>query len=228
MNPTNSPIRNPIVVSAPLRGKFNRQVGSACAGFVMSKHFIRGLAIAIALCVGACSNGPNRQPVSAEELQSMTAASAATPLLQRGDKIRVTVYGEDKIGGDYEIDPGGFVTLPLTGPLQAAGLTRIAFQRVLTQKLRSEYLKNPQVSIDVVAFRPIYVMGEVERPGEYPFKGGLNIVSATALAGGVTYRGNRSTVLIQHSDETAPKEYPLVSTVPIFPGDIIQVPERFF
>jgi protein involved in polysaccharide export with SLBB domain len=203
-------------------------MGSACAGFVMSKHFIRGLAIAIALCVGACSNGPNRQPVSAEELQSMTAASAATPPLQRGDKIRVTVYGEDKIGGDYEIDPGGFVTLPLTGPLQAAGLTRVAFQRVLAQKLRSEYLKNPQVSIDVVAFRPIYVMGEVERPGEYPFKGGLNIVSATALAGGVTYRGNRSTVLIQHSDETAPKEYPLLSTVPIFPGDIIQVPERFF
>jgi polysaccharide export outer membrane protein len=194
----------------------------------MSKHFIRGLAIAIALCVGACGNGPNRQPVSAEELQSMTAASAATPPLQRGDKIRVTVYGEDKIGGDYEIDPGGFVKLQLKDPLRAAGLTRIAFQRVLTQKLRSEYLKNPQVSIDVVAFRPIYVMGEVERPGEYPFKGGLNIVSATALAGGVTYRGNRSTVLIQHSDETAPKEYPLLSTVPIFPGDIIQVPDRFF
>ena len=80
----------------------------------------------------------------------------------------------------------------------------------------------------MVSFRPIYVMGEVERPGEYPFKGGLNIVSATALAGGVTYRGNRTTVLIQHSDETAPKEYPLVSTVPVFPGDIIQVPERFF
>jgi protein involved in polysaccharide export with SLBB domain len=194
----------------------------------MSKHFVGGLAIVIAFSFCACSNGPAAPPVGAEQLQAMTAASAATPPLQRGDKIRVTVYGEDKIGGDYEIDPGGFVTLPLTGPLQAAGLTRIAFQRVLTQKLRSGYLKNPQVSVDVVSFRPIYVMGEVERPGEYPFKGGLNIVSATALAGGVTYRGNRTTVLIQHSDETAPKEYPLVSTVPVFPGDIIQVPERFF
>jgi polysaccharide export outer membrane protein len=193
----------------------------------MSCRFIGSVAIALTLLLGGCS-GSNWQPVSAEELQAMTAAAAATPSLQRGDKIRVTVYGEDKIGGDYEIDPGGFVTLPLAGPVQAAGLTKAAFQKALTKKLRSEYLKDPQVSVDVVSFRPIYVMGEVERPGEFPFRSGLNIVSATALAGGVSYRGNRTTVLIQHADEAAPKEYPLASTVPVFPGDIIQVPERYF
>ena len=158
----------------------------------------------------------------------MAAAATTTPPLQRGDKLRITVYGEDKITGDYEVDPGGNVTLPLAGTIHAGGLTRDVFQRQLTQKLRSQYLKEPQVTVDVLAFRPIYVMGEVEKPGEYPYRGGLNIVTATVLAGGVTYRGSRNSVLIQHTNEAAPRQYPLEPTVPVFPGDIIQVPERLF
>jgi polysaccharide export outer membrane protein len=197
------------------------------AGHIMSRLF-GGVAISIALCLGGCGAGSNLPPVSAEELQAMSLAATTAPPLQRGDKLRITVYGEDKIGGDYEIDPGGSVTLPLTGTIHAAGMTREAFQRLLAQKLRSEYLKDPQVSVDVIAFRPIYVLGEVEKPGEYPFRAALNVVTATTLAGGVTYRGSRTTVLIQHSGETAPKQYPQAPTVPVFPGDTIQVPERYF
>jgi polysaccharide biosynthesis/export protein len=185
------------------------------------------IAVAIALSVCGCTNSPTGQPVSAAELQAMAATATGTPPLQRGDKVRITVYGEDKIGGDYEVDPGGFVTLPLAGTIQAAGLTRDAFRRQVTRKLQGQ-LKDPQVTVDVVSFRPIYIMGEVEHPGEFPFKGGLNVVTATTLAGGVTYRGNRDTVLIRHSDETVPREYPLSPTVPVFPGDTIQVPERLF
>jgi polysaccharide export outer membrane protein len=140
----------------------------------------------------------------------------------------VTVYGEDKLSGDYEIDPGGFVSLPLAGTVEAAGLSKAEFERVLAKKLRGEYLKDPKVTVDIVAFRPIYVVGEVEKPGEYPFRGGLNVLSATAMAGGISYRGHRSMILIQHAGESGMKEYPISTSVPIFPGDIIKVPERYF
>lgn len=195
----------------------------------MSKLAFGVVAILVALCFCGCSSTePTLQHASAGELRAMAAAATSAPRLQRGDKIRIVVYGEDKVGGDYEIDPGGFVTMPLAGTVHAAGLTTAAFQRLLTKKLRSEYLKDPQVTVEVITFQPVYVMGEVERPGEYPFRTDLNVVTATALAGGVTYRGSRTTVEIRHAGEPAPREYPLAPTVPVFPGDTIKIPERYF
>ena len=148
--------------------------------------------------------------------------------LQAGDKIRVTVYGEDKISGEYEIDPSGFVSLPLAGTVQAAGQTKISLEQSLSEKLKSNYLRDPKVTVDVATFRPIYVLGEVQKPGEYPFRSGLNVVSAMAVAGGATYRASNSRVLIQRSGEPALKEYALDPSIPIMPGDVLRVPERYF
>jgi polysaccharide export outer membrane protein len=148
--------------------------------------------------------------------------------LQAGDKIRVTVYGEDKISGEYEIDPSGFVSLPLAGTVQAAGLTKISLEQSLAEKLKSNYLRDPKVTVDVATFRPIYVLGEVQKPGEYPYRSGLNVVSAMAVAGGSTYRASNSRVLIQRSGEPALKEYALDPSIPIMPGDVLRVPERYF
>jgi polysaccharide export outer membrane protein len=149
--------------------------------------------------------------------------------LQAGDKIKVTVYGEDKLTGEYEIDPGGSVSLPLAGTVQAAGLTKSELEQLLSKKFSSaNYLKNPKVTVDIATFRPFYVLGEVEKPGEYPYKGGLNVVSAIAVAGGNTYRASRSNVLIQRVGEAGFHEYPMSSTVPVYPGDLIRVPERYF
>ena len=80
----------------------------------------------------------------------------------------------------------------------------------------------------MVGFHPFYIMGEVGRPGEFPFRSGLNVMSAIALAGGPTYRASRSTVLIKHTDETGFREYPLNAEIPILPGDLIKLPERYF
>lgn len=171
------------------------------------------------LSVAACNSGVDL---------GTTAPPSGAPRLQAGDKVRVTVFGEDKISGDYEIDPGGFVSLPLAGTLQAAGLTKVDFEQTLAKKLRSEYLRNPKVTVDIAAFRPIYVLGEVERPGEYPYRSGLNVVSAMAVAGGNTYRASRSYVLIQRAGEQNFAEYPLSTNVAIYPGDLMRVPERYF
>lgn len=193
-------------------------------------RLVMGLALAVvsALAVAGCGGG--LASVGAMGTGSIDAAQPAVEAmrLQAGDKIRVTVYGEDKISGEYEIDPSGFVSLPLAGTVQAAGLTKISLEQSLSEKLKSNYLRDPKVTVDVATFRPIYVLGEVQKPGEYPFRSGLNVVSAMAVAGGATYRASNSRVLIQRSGEPALKEYALDPSVPIMPGDVLRIPERYF
>ena len=190
---------------------------------------MRGLLVLLSVALVGCDSGASLGPISAEEREALIrSASTASPNLQPGEKIKVTVYGEDRLSGEYEIDPGGYVSLPLAGTVKAAGLSKPQFEQELAKKFRGEYLKNPKVTVDVASFRPLYILGEVARPGEYPFKSGLNVMSAIALAGGSTYRASRSNVLIQHAGENGFREYPLSPTIPVLPGDLIRVPERYF
>lgn len=195
----------------------------------MSLFRSAGLCLSIGLVLAGCDSGSSLGPVSAEEREALIrTASTTAPNLQPGEKIRVTVFGEDRLSGEYEIDPAGYVSLPLAGTLKAAGLSKPQLEQELAKKFRGEYLRNPKVTVDVASFRPFYIMGEVGKPGEYAFKSGLNVMSAIALAGGSTYRASRSNVLIQHVGEQGFKEYPLTPTIPVLPGDLIRVPERYF
>ncbi len=191
---------------------------------LVSKVIIRCATVLLSLMVCGC--GTNK--VSEQEQQAYVTAATAAPRLQAGEKIRVTVFGEDKLSGEYDIDPSGLVSLPLAGTVKAAGLTQAELEAQLATKFRSEYLKNPKVTVAIAAYRPFYIMGEVERPGEYAYKSGLNVLSAAAMAGGTTYRASRTSVLIQRAGETTMREYPLATTVPILPGDLIRIPERYF
>ncbi len=146
-----------------------------------------------------------------------------------GDKIKLVVIGEDKITGEYEVDSSGDISVPVAGTLRAAGLGKRELEAAVASKLREgQYLLNPMVTADIAAFRPFYVLGEVEKPGEYPYHSGLNILSAVAVAGGDTYRANASRALIQRAGETSFREYPLSPEVPVYPGDLIKIPERYF
>src|SRR5476649_1340907 len=194
----------------------------------LAKLPICAVVLAIAFQVSGCGGGTNLGPASPEEQRNYVAAATAKPRLQSGDKIRVTVYGEDKLSGDFEIDPSGLVSLPLAGTVKAAGLTQIELETELSRKFRTEYLRNPKVTVTIASFRPFYILGEVAKPGEYPYRSGLNIISATALAGGATYRASKSTVLIQRMGESGMKEYPMSSNVPVLPGDLVRIPERYF
>lgn len=195
----------------------------------MTRNRIFALVATLCLLVTGCDGATNLGRVSDAEQQAMIRAAATTaPALQAGDKIKVTVFGEDRLTGEYEIDPAGFVSLPLAGTVKAGGLTKPQLEQELARKFRGEYLRNPKVTVDVATFRPFYILGEVSKPGEYPFKSGLNVMSAVALAGGSTYRASRSSVLIQHAGENGFKEYTMSPTIPVLPGDLIRVPERYF
>jgi polysaccharide export outer membrane protein len=185
--------------------------------------------LVLCLALVGCDGGATLGKISDAEQQAMiTSAATTAPTLQAGEKIKVTVFGEDRLTGEYEIDPAGFVSLPLAGTIKAAGLTKPQLEQDLSKKFRGEYLRNPKVTVDVSTFRPFYILGEVTKPGEYPFKSGLNVMSAVALAGGSTYRASRSSVLIQHAGEGGFKEYPMSPTIPVVPGDLIRLPERYF
>jgi len=199
----------------------------------MLKYFTMLAAIIMGLQLSGCSTSDMGPVVSYQSPGPFPSAPSETPALvalhiQKGDRIKVTVYGEDNLNGVYDVDPDGFVSLPLAGRVQAAGRTTSELQRFITGKYRSEYLKDPKVSVDIATFRPIYVMGEAEKPGEYSYKSGLNLLTAIAAAGGPTYRASKSSVLIQHAGEDVWRETPMSASVQIMPGDIIRIPERFF
>jgi protein involved in polysaccharide export with SLBB domain len=183
-----------------------------------------GAAFAVVLLVSGCTAGS----LSEAEQQSLAAAATASPKLQAGDKIRINVFGEDKLSGEYEIDPSGQISLPLAGTIEAVGLTQAELEQALSKKFRSEYLKNPKVTVTIATLRPFYMMGEVTKPGEYAYKSGLNVLTALAIAGGPTYRASRNTVQIQRRGETSMRDYPISASVPVLPGDVIRVPERYF
>src|SRR5262245_5397606 len=195
----------------------------------MTKLFVAHVFLLICcLLLAGCGAGSNLGPASEAEQNAIIEAAKGSPRLQAGEKIRVTVYGEASLSGDYQIDPSGYLSLPLAGTVKAAGLTQAELEQELGKKFRSEYRRNPRVTVSIMEFRPFYILGEIEKPGAYPYTSGLNVLSAIAIAGGTTYRGSRSTVLIQHPGESGMREYPLASTVPILPGDIIRIPQRYF
>jgi len=147
--------------------------------------------------------------------------------LGSGDKLRVVVFGEEDASGEYEVDATGAISARLIGRLQVKGHTVSEVEQMLIEQYRSRgYFKNPRISIELVNLRPFFILGEVEKRGSYPYINGLTVAQAVAVAGGYTYRASRSRITIQRSG--APKEEPVSEDAPVYPGDIIRVPERFF
>jgi polysaccharide export outer membrane protein len=148
--------------------------------------------------------------------------------LGAGDKIRVSVFDEPDLSGEFVIDGTGYVRLPLIGQMRAGGLTVIDFEAQVVAKLNGGYLKNAKLSVEVINYRPFYIIGEVNKPGEYAYVNGMNILNAVALAGGYTFRANESDVFIRRNGSTKEEELPADQTTQVNPGDIIRIAERFF
>ena len=186
------------------------------------------LTIAMVL-FGAAFKGADAAPAPTQTPTppASTIAADSTYKLGSGDKLRITVFGEDDLGGQYEVDGGGVVRLPLIGQVQAGGLTVLQFEDQVRSKLADGYLKSPRVSVEVTNYRPFYILGEVGKPGEYPYVNGMTVLNAIALAGGYTNRANVRSVYVQRNGAKE-QALPADATTRISPGDIIRVAERFF
>lgn len=193
----------------------------------MATAFCRlGAALAIATGLAACQTdfGP---VVSSPD--PVVLSSGETSRLQPGDKVKVIVYGEDSLSGIYDISPTGTVSMPLIKPIVATGRTTGELERALSDAYRSGgLLREPRVTVSDVTFRPIYVLGEVQTPGRYDYTSGLDVLTAVTTAGGFSYRANKTTVLIRHPGEDVWRQYSLAAPLPVAPGDLIRVTERYF
>ena len=147
--------------------------------------------------------------------------------LGTGDKLRIIVFGEDDLGGQFQIDGNGNVSLPLLGELTAAGETAKSLEQKVTNRL-TEYLQNPHVSVEIATYRPFYVIGEVNKPGEYPYVNGMSALNAIALAGGHTVRARESTIYIRRNGSAKEEELPADQMTRIYPGDVVRIPESAF
>jgi polysaccharide export outer membrane protein len=167
---------------------------------------------------------------TARAAEPAPAAQPASPgyQLAAGDKVRVTIYGHEDLSGEFEVDGAGRLSLPLIRDVNAAGLTVQGLADVIVGKLKPDYLKNPQVSVEVLNYRPFSIMGEVQSPGSYPYVTGMSVMNAVALAGGFTYRARKSRVVVTRSASDGQKRVELPLEAPVLPGDVIEVRERFF
>ncbi|OQW58368.1 MAG: polysaccharide biosynthesis protein [Proteobacteria bacterium HN_bin10] len=159
-----------------------------------------------------------------------TGEAAAEPVEYRlgpGDQIRVTVFNEPELTGPFTVGAQGTIAYPLVGSIQAGGLTVPEFTTALQTALAT-YLRAPSVSIEVTNYRPFFILGEVQRPGTYPYSASLTVLNAVATAGGFTYRANRGRVFIRHANENVERSYPLTVATPVLPGDTVRIGERIF
>jgi polysaccharide export outer membrane protein len=148
--------------------------------------------------------------------------------LGSGDQVRITVFGQQDLSGEFQVDGSGSVALPLIGNVPAGGATVRQLQDRIADRLRPDYLKNPRVNIEVLNYRPFYIIGEVQKPGSYPFVNGMTVVNAVALAGGYTYRARENEVLVTRANDPDRRKQRAGHDTVVLPGDVIEVPERFF
>lgn len=166
--------------------------------------------------------------VSAEQSEVANNANTDSYKLGAGDRLKVIVFGEDSLSGEFEIDGQGMVALPLIGNMKAGGIDVRKFENNIAAQLKEGYLVNPRVSIEVLNFRPFFILGEVKNPGSYPYVNGLTVLNAVALAGGFTHRARTDRVLIRHGNDSKEKEFEAAEDGKVAPGDVLRVTERFF
>jgi protein involved in polysaccharide export with SLBB domain len=207
------------------------------------RRFIRAASICLALAATAPiahaqDTAPPPPAAAAAAPQAalpsapVTAAPAASVdpdyQLGSGDKVRVTVFGEPTLSGEFFVTGSGLVSLPLLGEVKAAGLSVRQFQETVETALRNGYLKQPRVSAEVLNFRPFYILGEVSKPGTYPYTSGLTVQNAVATAGGYTYRADKNKVYIKRLGEEKETKMSLTPSTQVAPGDTVRIGERFF
>lgn len=180
---------------------------------------IRLLLISLLLCLSSCA------PAS---LSEGLAVGAYQYRIGTADRLKIQTYGEQRLSGEFAVGSDGTISFPLVGAFPASGKTLVEFKNELTARIGSEFLKNPQISIEIVSFRPVYILGEVAKPGEFSYNERMSVFALVAKAGGFTYRANQKYAYIRHEDDSDEAAIRLISATAVQPGDTIRIPERSF
>jgi polysaccharide export outer membrane protein len=148
--------------------------------------------------------------------------------LDAGDKLRVVVYGQEGLTNTYAIDAGGSITMPLIGGVPARGRTPAGLAGEIAARLRNGYIREPSVAVEIEAYRPFFILGEVTAPGQYPYVPNMTVESAVAIAGGFSPRAKRDVVTVTHTEAGGAMRAIVPLGTPLSPGDTVFVGERWF
>jgi polysaccharide export outer membrane protein len=190
---------------------------------VRRRTYLAGTTFALAalLALPGCTAGANLAPLPDE-------ANAAYNL-GPGDEIRVITVGEDALSGDFHVSDAGNIALPMLGPVKAAGMTTTQLSDEIANEAKTHSILNdPSVSVEVTNYRPIFVLGEVSKPGQYPFQPGMTVLTAVTVAGGFTYRAVEDYASIVRNDGKTSVEGKVQRQSFVKPGDVLTIYERHF
>jgi polysaccharide biosynthesis/export protein len=213
-------------------------------------------AVALAAALAGCMRKPAPRPVAAAPAPvaaqampapvpppvvtgppaaAMAQAPAAEPVIEEpayrldsGDKLRVVVFGQEGLSNSYSVDAAGMITMPLIGPVPARERTTTGLSRAIAEKLRNGYIREPHVAVEIEAYRPFFILGEVTAPGQYPYVANMTAETAIAIAGGFTPRAEKKTVEVSRSAERQLYRGRVPLAFQIRPGDTVLVRERWF
>jgi polysaccharide export outer membrane protein len=149
-------------------------------------------------------------------------------LLDSGDRLRISVYGQEGLTNTYIVDASGRITMPFIGAVSARGCSTTQLARIIADRLRGGFIRDPHVAIEVETYRPFFILGEVLAPGQYPYVPNMTVETAVAIAGGYTPRAYRWNAEVSRSAGglTARQKVPTIA--PVRPGDTINITERWF
>ena len=192
-----------------------------------------GLVLGIGLASGCSSSPPASLPVQQPAAGTGAAGEAlegdiSSYRLGPGDALRVTVFRHEDLSGEFRMDGEGYFAMPLVGEILGGGRTARQLESEIEVALKSGgYLVDPQVGVEVLNYRPFYIIGEINNPGSFEYVSGMTVINAVALAGGFTYRADQDDIIISRGGSNGPKVAAQFDSE-VLPGDIIEVTERFF
>jgi polysaccharide export outer membrane protein len=149
-------------------------------------------------------------------------------LLDAGDRLRITVFGQEGLTNAYAVDAAGNITMPLVGTVPARGQTTAQLSYALTERLKQGYIREPKVAIEVEAYRPFFIHGEIANPGQYAYVANMTVENAVAIAGGFGPRADRGKVTLSRTTGGHTMRANVGLNYPMRPGDTLRIGERWF
>jgi polysaccharide export outer membrane protein len=167
-----------------------------------------------------------QQPIGAQVVAMEPEDNSYT--LGSGDKLRVVVFGQDGLSASYSVDTAGNITMPLIGAVRARGMTPAGLQLAIAAKLKNGYVREPHVAVEVEAYRPFFILGEVTLPGQYAYVPNMTVETAVAIAGGYTPRAFKRQIEVSRNLEGLTERRVVSPNYPVRPGDTVHIAERWF
>jgi polysaccharide biosynthesis/export protein len=172
---------------------------------------------------------PASPPAYAPGLAAYAATAPNGPYtLDSGDRLRIVVFGQDGLSNSYVVDASGYIAMPLIGTVLARGATTEQLSSRIANKLSQGYIKEPHVAVEIEAYRPFFILGEVTQPGQYPYVADMTVETAVAIAGGFGPRAYRKTVTIMRMMNGQQERLTVPTSFALRPGDTVNVQERWF